>query len=158
MSRRSLVLSPLIAMLLGAAPALADQPKSVTATGTGQTLVVPKDRKSNASINAAVEASKKASVQGAIAQAHEYASEYAKSTGLTLGAVISVSDAQSGNFYGPGSSLFGPFGLNQFCGTLRQSVFKVVNGHRKVVGTKKVHRCIVPRFAYTTVTVTYAAT
>ena len=63
MSRRSLVLSPLIAMLVGAAPALADQPKSVTATGTGQTLVVPKDRKSNASITAAVEAAKKGSVR-----------------------------------------------------------------------------------------------
>ena len=157
MSRRSLLLWPLIVVLLGAAPALADQPKTVTATGTGQTLVVPKDRKSNASIKAAVDAAKKASVAGAITQAHEYASEYAKSTGLTLGAVISVSDAQSGNFYGPGNFFFGPFGPNQFCGTLRQPVFKVVKGHRKVVGTKKVHRCIVPRFAYTTVTVTYGA-
>ncbi len=157
MSRRSLLLAPVLLALLGAPAALADPAKSVTATGTGQTLVVPKNRNSNASISAAVDAAKKASVNGAIRQAHEYAAEYAKSTGLTLGAVISVSDAQSGNFYGPGPFFFGPFGPNQFCGTLRQPVFKVVKGHRKIVGTKKVHRCIVPRFAYTTVTVTYAA-
>ena len=37
------------------------------------------------------------------------------------------------------------------------ATFKTVNGKRKVVGTKKVHRCIVPRFAFTSLTVTYSA-
>jgi hypothetical protein len=34
----------------------------------------------------------------------------------------------------------------------------VVDGKRKVVRTKKVHRCIVPPFVATVLTVTYAAT
>ena len=51
------------------------------------------------------------------------------------------------------------FGPNQFCGTLRQPIFKKgKHERRKVVGTKKVHRCFVPPFAYITLTVTYSAT
>jgi uncharacterized protein YggE len=156
MKRRTLMLAPVLAVVLGAAPALADTAKTVTATGTGQTRVHPTNRNSNASIAAAVEAAKKASIQGAIKQAHEYATMYAKQAGLTLGAVITVSDVQSNNFYGPGE-FFGPFGPNQFCGTVRQPIFKKVKGKRRVVGTRKVHRCFVPQFAFTSVSVTYAA-
>jgi hypothetical protein len=90
-------------------------------------------------------------------QAQEYAVDYAKAVGLTLGSVVSVSDAQNGGFYGPGP-FFGTFGPNQFCGTVRQPIFKKgTKGRRKVVGTKKVHRCFVPPFAYVSLTVTYAA-
>jgi hypothetical protein len=37
-------------------------------------------------------------------------------------------------------------------------VFKVIGGKRKVVRTKRVHRCFVPPFEITTLTVTYSAT
>jgi hypothetical protein len=161
MSVRSLVLGPAVAALVMAAPAVADQSKSVTATGVGTAKVVPKDRKSNASIAQAVDVARKAGIKGALSEAREYGQLYAKAAGLMLGAVISVSDAQSQSIggYGPyGGQFYGPFGINQYCGTLRQPVFKMVNHKRKVVGTKRVHRCFVPSLEATTLTVTYSAT
>jgi hypothetical protein len=149
-----LVLVPVVTVLM-AAPASADQAKSVTATGTAAVNVVPKDRNSNASIAAAVEAAQEASIPGAMSQAREYALRYAQAASLTLGAVVSVSDAQNGGY---GGAFFGPFGPNQFCGIAPQPIFRVVKHRRKVVGSKPVRRCFVPRFASTTLTVTYSAT
>lgn len=159
----SFLLSFCVVVLLSAAPAVAavaTQSGTVTATGTGQSRVLPKDRHNNASIAVAFDAARKASITGAIHDAREYALDYAHAVGLKLGPVVSVSDQQSSGFYGygPGASGFiGPFGPGQFCGTERQPIFKQVNGKKKVVGTKKVHRCVVPRFAYTTLAVTYSA-
>lgn len=144
--------------VLAAAPAAAAQPDTVTATGTGQHRVHPKNRKSNASIAAAYDAARQEAIAGALKEAHTYALAYAKGVGLKLGAVQSVSDVQNGFFYGPGEFV-GPFGPGQFCGTLRQPIFKKEkHGRRKVIGTKKVHRCFVPRSAFVSLTVTYAAT
>jgi hypothetical protein len=143
---------------LAVAPAAAAAPDTVTATGTGQHPVHPKNRNNNASIASAYDAARQTAIGGALKEAHTYALAYAKGVGLTLGSVQSVSDAQSTAFYGPGQFL-GPFGPNQFCGTVRQAILKKgKNGRRKVVGTKKVHRCIVPSSAYVTLTVTYSAT
>jgi uncharacterized protein YggE len=143
-------------LALAGAPANAAQSGTITATGTGEHAVHPSDRNNNASIVRAYDAARQAAIGGALKQAHEYAVAYAKAVGLTLGSVLSVSDAPNGGgFYGPGP-FFGPFGPDQFCGTLRQPIFKKKNGKRKVVGTKKVHRCIVPS-AYVTLTVTYSA-
>ncbi|MDQ6841253.1 MAG: SIMPL domain-containing protein [Actinomycetota bacterium] len=144
--------------LLAAAPAVAAQTSTVTATGTAQAKVLPKNRHSNASIQTAYDAAQAASITGAVKDAHEYALDYAQQGGLTLGALVSVSDQQSNGFYGPGFGGFGgPFGPGQFCGTVQQPIFKRVNGRHKVVGFKKVHRCIVPPFAYTTLSLTYSA-
>jgi hypothetical protein len=144
--------------VLVTAPAAAAQPDTVTATGTGQHAVHPKNRKDNASIAAAYDAARQAAIGGALEEAHRYALAYAKGVRLTLGAVQSVSDVQNSVFYGPGQFV-GPFGPNQFCGTLRQPILKKEkNGRRKVIGTKKVHRCFVPRSAFVTLTVTYSAT
>jgi hypothetical protein len=158
MSRGSLVVAAAGAALMLSAPASADQSKSVTATGAAQEKVTPKNRHSNASINAAVDAAHAKGIGGAMDEAHEYALKYARAAGLKLGAIVSVSDAQSSGFgyYGPGP-LFGQFGPNQFCGTVSQPVFKVVSGKRKRVGSKRVHRCFVPPFEATTLTVTYSA-
>jgi uncharacterized protein YggE len=145
-------------LVLAAAPAAAAQTDTVTATGTGQSAVHPKNRNNNASIASAYDAARQAAIGGALKEAHKYALAYAKGVGLTLGSVQSVSDAQNNVFYGPGQFV-GPFGPNQFCGTLRQPIFKKEkNGRRKVVGTKKAHRCIVPRQAFVSLTVTYSAT
>jgi uncharacterized protein YggE len=148
-----------VAMLLGTSPAFAattttPSGDTITATGTGQTLVKPKNRHSNASIAAAVDRAHTASIAGALKQAHEYATEYAKAVGLTLGSVVSVSDAQNG-FYGPGPFFIGPFGPGQFCGDIRQPVGRPVKGQK--LKFKTVHRCFVPRFAYATLTVTFSA-
>jgi uncharacterized protein YggE len=163
MQRRSVLAAAVVAALAVTAPAVAQPVQSqpapgqttptVTATGTGQTRVLPKNRHSNASIAAAVNRARKASIGGALREAHEYAEDYAKAVGLTLGNVISVSDAQNG-FYGP-STLIGPFGPGQFCGTAQQPVGRPVKG--KKVTFKRVHRCFVPRFAFVTLTVTYGA-
>ena len=153
----AILLTGCATLAVAGAPAAAAQSSSVTATGTNQSVVHPRDRNSNASIVTAFDAARQAAIGGALKQAHEYALAYAKAVGLTLGPVVSVSDAQNSVFYGPGVFV-GPFGPNQFCGTLRQPIFKKgKNGRRKVVGTKKVHRCIVPRFATVTLTVTYSA-
>jgi uncharacterized protein YggE len=159
MSPRSLVLVPVVAALAGSAPAVADQTaKTVTATGSAEVKVVPKDRHSNASIKAAVEAAHQTGIPEALHDARGYALKYAKATGLTLGSVVSVSDAPANGigYIGPGG-FYGPFGPNQYCGTVRRAILKVVDGKRKLVGTKKVHRCLVPPFEVTTLTITYSA-
>jgi uncharacterized protein YggE len=146
------------ALALSPAAAAAVQADTVTATGTGESLVHPKNRNNNASIASAYDNARQAAIGGALKEARTYALAYAKGVGLTLGPVQSVSDVQNNVFYGPGQ-FEGPFGPNQFCGIEHQAIFKKEkNGRRKVVGTKKVHRCIVPRFADVTLTVTYSAT
>lgn len=157
--RRGVLGAVVLALLLGTTPAIAQPATSstaqtITATGTSQTRVVPKNRNSNASIAAAVERAHKASIAGALKEAHEYAVLYAKAVGMTLGNVISVSDAQNNGFYGPGT-FFGPFGPGRFCGTVTRVIGKPVKGQKPKL--KKVHRCFVPQFAFATLTVTYAA-
>ena len=154
----AILLAGCSSLLVAVAPATAAvQSSTVTATGTSQRAVHPQNRNNNASIVTAFDAARQASIAGALKQAHEYALDYAKAVGLTLGSVMSVSDAQNNPFYGPGQFI-GPFGADQFCGTLRQPIFKKgTNGRRKVVGTKKVHRCFVPQTASVTLTVTYSA-
>jgi uncharacterized protein YggE len=147
-----------VAILLGATPALAattttSPGDTITATGTGQVRVVAKNRHSNASIAAAVERAHRKAIGGALKQAQEYATLYAKAVGMTLGSVVSVTDAQN-NFYGPGIEI-GPFGPGQFCGNVRRPVGKPVKGQK--VKFKTVHRCFVPAFAFATLTVTYSA-
>jgi hypothetical protein len=145
-------------LVLAAVPAAAAAAAgTVTATGTGERAVHPMNRHDNASIVSAYDAARQAAIGGALTDAHTNALAYAKGVGLTLGPVVSVSDAQNSPFYGPGEFV-GPFGPNQFCGTVRRAILKKEkNGRRKVVGTKKVHRCIVPSFASVSLTVTYAA-
>jgi uncharacterized protein YggE len=161
MQRRLVLGAAVIVALLFATPAVAQPGQSqsgdtITATGTGQTRVLPKNRHSSASIAAAVDAARKASIAGALEEAHEYALDYAKAVGFTVGGVISVSDVQTNGFYGPGPAAgIGPFGPGQYCGTVRQLVGRPVNGRKPTF--RKVHRCFVPRFAYTTLSVTYAA-
>jgi uncharacterized protein YggE len=154
----ALVAGCTVLMAAPAAASAAAQPGTVTATGSSQSTVHPKNRKNNASIVSAYDAARKAAIGGALRDAHINAVAYAKGVGLTLGSVQSVSDAQNSVFYGPGEFV-SPFGPDQFCGTVHEPVFKKeTNGRRKVVGTKKVHRCIVPAVASVTLTVTYSAT
>jgi hypothetical protein len=161
MFRRSLALTPVVAALILAAPAVAAEAQSVTATGSAEVKVKPADRHSSASIAAAVVAAEKQAVPKALIAAHAQALLYAQDTGLTLGSLLSVSDAQSGQFFGGGPGVegnIGPFGPGNYCGTVRRPIVRKVNGKRKVIGTKKVHMCFVPGFAGSTLTVTYAAT
>jgi hypothetical protein len=156
---RRVALLAVVGAVTAAAPAAGAQ--TITATGTKLVKVTPKNRKSNSSIQAAVVAAEKAGVKGAFAAAHANALAYGVAAGLKLGAVMSVSDAQSnGAAFGPYGPypFYGPFGPNRYCGTQQRAVIKVINGKRKVVRVKKVHVCIVPPYEASTLTVTYAAT
>jgi len=156
----SLLLTAGTLALLSAAPALAAPVSTsvITATGTGQVRVRPADRHSNASIAAAYQAARKASITSALSDARQYALDYAHHAGLTLGRLASISDQQNnGGPGGPGPVFFGPFAPGQFCGTVRQPIFKHVKHGEKVIGFKKVYRCFVPPFAFTTLTLTYTA-
>jgi uncharacterized protein YggE len=161
MSRRIVLLVAALGVLIAASPAAAaqqatQQGQTITSTGTGETRVLPKNRHNNASIVAAVNSARKASIGGALREAREYALSYAKAVGLKLGAVQTVSDVLSNGYFGPGGPFgLGPFGPNQYCGTVQRLVGRPVRGKRPKF--KKVHRCFVPRFAYTTLTVTYSA-
>ena len=162
MSRRLLMVVGLVAALTWAAPAVASPGGSVTATGTTLVKVRPSNRKSNSSIKAAVAAAEKAGIKGALAAAHDNAVRYALAVGLTLGTIVSVSDAQNNNgggYYGPygGGAFFGPFGPDRYCGTEHRPVFKIVKHRRRLVRVRKVHACIVPPYEATTLTVTYNA-
>jgi hypothetical protein len=159
MFRRSLALAPVLAALIIAAPAAAQPTDSVTATGSAEVKVVPSNRHSNASIAAAVAAADQKSVPGALAAAHAKALLYAQDADLTLGAVLSVSDAQSGEVVigVPPVDEVGPFGVGKYCGTVTRAVLRKVDGKEKVVHTKKVHTCDVPAYASSTLTVTYSA-
>jgi uncharacterized protein YggE len=163
-----LVAATVIAAL--AAPTAAEaNTVTITATGTGQVRVVPTNRHSNVSIAAAEAAAQNASVPLALTAARKNAGVYAAAAGLTLGPLVSISDqAASGPFYGPPRAVPGPFGPGKFCGTVRvpigrpRPVVKVIGG-RKValppvrVRFKKVHRCVVPSPATTTLVATYSA-
>lgn len=160
MSRRWLVLVGIGAGLTWAAPAVAAPSITVTATGTKVVKVVPSHRKRSSSIAAAVAVAQKAGIIGALVAAHDNAVSYATAAGLTLGTVISISDVQSnGGSFGPfgGGPFYGPFGPDQYCGTERRPVFRIVNNKRKLVRVKKVHVCVVPPDEATTLTVTYSA-
>lgn len=159
MSGRVVLATAITAALLAAAPAVAQvsqTQQTVTATGTGQARVHARNRHSNASIAAAVDAARKAAIKGAIRDAREYAVDYADALGLTLGSVTSVSDAVANGVYGPGGpATFGQFGPNKYCGTIEQVIGRPVKGQKPKF--KKVRRCFVPSFAYTTLSVTYSA-
>ena len=162
MLTRTFAVAAVVAFAAVSAPALAATTAgSVTATGTAQVRVKPKNRHNQQSIKAAVDAAKHAGIKQAINDAKEYAEQYASAAGLTLGPIVAVSDVVSSfGPYGPLGigSFLGPFGPGRFCGTLRQPVFKVVKGRHKLVRFKKVHRCFVPSFETTALAVTYSAT
>jgi uncharacterized protein YggE len=133
--------------------------KSVTAVGTATVSVKPDNRKSNASIKAAVEAAEKSAQPKAIADARTEATGLAAASGLTLGGIVSVSNAQSSPFYGPFYyPSQGTFGPGKYCGEIRTSHLKhLANGKTKRVLGKKHRVCRVPPAVTEAVTVTFAA-
>jgi Protein of unknown function (DUF541) len=158
MSRsRCLLVASSIAVLLPASAAAQQPARTVEATGVASAKVqAPKDRTHEAPIRAAVEAAEKKAVPLAMADARSKAALLAQLSGLTLGAVVSVSDTNPSP-YGP--FFYGTFGPDRFCGTIRTTVFKRgKDGKRHRVGTRTRHTCRVPSTVTSTLTVTFAAT
>jgi Protein of unknown function (DUF541) len=157
---RCLLVASMVAVLLLPASALAQTPgpeRTIEATGVASVKVkAPSDRTHEAPIRAAVEAAEEKALPRAVAEARSKATELAKLSGMTLGAVVSISDAGVSP-YGP--FFYGTFGPDRFCGTIRTAVFKRgKDGKRHRVGTRTRHTCRVPPTVTSTVTVTFAAT
>jgi hypothetical protein len=160
MSRsRCLLVASAIAILSPTA-AQAQQPapdRTVEATGVSSVKVkAPSDRTHEAPIRAAVEAAEAKALPRAISEARSNAADLARLSGLTLGAIVSISNSSS-SVYGP--FFYGTFGPDRFCGTIRTGIFKRgKDGKRHRVGTRTRHTCRVPPTVTSTVSVTFAAT
>jgi hypothetical protein len=162
-SRRRCLFASAAICALCASTAHAQTPapgRTVAAQGVASVKVVaPRDRTHEGPIRAAVEAAEAKALPHAMAAAREQATTLARLSGLTLGAIVSVSDAPSSP-YGPfGYGVYGTFGPDRFCGTVRTSVFKTdkTTGKRKRVGFRTHHTCRVPPIVTSSLTVTFAA-
>jgi hypothetical protein len=160
-SRRRCLVAALAIAVVPVSAARAQQPapeRSVSAQGAASVKVkAPSDRAHEAPIRAAVEAAEDKALPRAIADARAKAAQLAKLAGLTLGPVISISDAPT-SVYGPFFGFYGTFGPDRFCGTIRTPVFKRNKAGKRVrVGTRSRHTCRVPPTVTSTVTVTFAA-
>jgi Protein of unknown function (DUF541) len=160
MSRSRCLLVASAIAVLSPATAQAQQPapeRTVAATGVASVKVKPpSDRTHEAPIRAAVEAAEEKALPRAINEARSKAADLARLSGLTLGAIVSISDSSS-PAYGP--FFYGTFGPDRFCGTVRSAVYKRdANGKRRRVGTRTRHTCRVPPTVTSTVSVTFAAT
>jgi hypothetical protein len=160
-SRRRCLVAALALAVLPAATARAQQPapeRSVVAQGLASVKVTPPtDRTHEAPIRAAVEAAEDKALPRAVADARAKATQLARLAGLTLGPIVSISDAQSSP-YGPFFGFYGTFGPDRFCGTIRAPVFKRNKAGKRVrVGTRTRHTCRVPSTVTASVTVTFAA-
>jgi hypothetical protein len=160
-SHRRCLVAALTLAVLPVSAARAQQPapaRSVAAQGAASVKVIaPKDRKHEAPIRAAVEAAESKALPRAVADAREKATQLAKLAGLTLGPIVSISDAPT-SVYGPFFGFYGTFGPDRFCGTIRTAVFKRNKAGKRVrVGSRTRHVCRVPPTVTSTVTVTFAA-
>jgi hypothetical protein len=157
-SRCLLVASTVAVMLPASAHAQTPGPdRTVEATGVASVKVkAPSDRTHEAPIRAAVEAAEEKALPRAVVEARSKATDLAKLSGLTLGAIVSISDTGTSP-YGP--FFYGTFGPDRFCGTTRTPVYKRgKDGKRHRVGTRTRHTCRVPSTVTSTVSVTFAAT
>jgi uncharacterized protein DUF541 len=161
-SRRRCAVASLAIGALSTSAAQAQTPapaRTVATQGIASVKVVaPQDRKHEAPIRAAVEAAEAKALPRALADAREKATELARLSGLALGPIVSISDAQTSP-YGP-FGFYGTFGPDRFCGTVRTTVFRTdkATGKRKRVGTRSRHTCRVPSTVTSALTVTFAAT
>lgn len=156
-SRVPVVLAACGAALASAPAAYAQAPApEVEAYGSGAVTPKPKDPKSNASIAAAVAAAYDRALPLAVADARTQAQELAAATGVTLGALVGVSNEQQPSpFFSPFGQE-GAFGPGRYCGTVRTPRFKTVDGKRVRVGTKTRRACRIPGRVTRTVKLTYA--
>jgi uncharacterized protein YggE len=136
-----------------AAPSTAQ--RTLISAGTGQANVTPTDTKNNAAIVKAIEAAEAKALPLAMANAKSEAQALATAAGVTLGSLVSISNAANSPFYGPFYA-FGSFGPNKFCGKARigHSVIGKDGRRRTTFTTKFV--CRYPHQIQRQVQLTYA--
>jgi Protein of unknown function (DUF541) len=138
--------------LLAAFPTASVAASTITALGSAQVGVSPKNRKNNTSIVRAVERAEKTAVPLAIRDAREYAAIIARASGLTLGPIESVKQEISPFGY----YAFSRFGPNRYCGITTRAIRE--GSPPKVVRRVRRRVCQVPPFAAVSVAVTFTAT
>jgi hypothetical protein len=144
----------------GAGVATAQEGGTVTALGTSQVGVTPKDRQSEASIRQAVAAARPQAVRLAIRNARQEARLMAREAGLVLGPIVGIQTSQTPyGPYGPGF-VYGRFGVNDYCGVVTRAVRRLnpATGRREVVRRIRQRRCFPPPYVPAAVEVTFSAT
>jgi len=156
MSKSTSLAAVAFVFLLAAPSANAQAPNTLSATGVAQADIKPENRKSETSIRAAVQAARAQALPLAIADGKRRARELATAAGVTLGALVALSDSGQNGFYGSPYG-FGTFGYDKYCGKVPNYKTVTRNGRRVRVRVKGTHRvCRVPRELFATATVTFA--
>ena len=156
-SRIAVLACAFAAVLPGAAQAQEGAQPTVQAVGTGSVKPAPVNKKRQDSIAAAVAKAREKALPKAIADARLRAQQLAAAAGLTLGALVTVSDE-------PGTSPFSPwgqdgtFGPGRFCGLVRSPKYRTVNGKRRRAGMRTRRTCRVPNEVERSVRLTFATT
>lgn len=133
--------------IVGGSPG-SDGSRAIQAHGAASVAIEPSNRERNQSIRRAALASRRTVTPEAAATARRNAGNAARAAGLTLGRIISISEAPPLYF---GSSFYdaalGAFGPGQFCGFVRRPIFgrDPETGISEVVRRVRERRCMVPQ-------------
>lgn len=106
--------------------------------------VKPRNRRDNRSIGQALSAARLAVTPEAATTARGQVETAARSAGLTLGAIVSISEQRQPYPY---DAALGSFGPGRFCGIVRRAVFRrdPDTGRSRVVRRVRRRRCQFPR-------------
>jgi uncharacterized protein YggE len=156
-TRAASITAVALAAMIAPSAASAQQPATLTASGSAQVKPDLDNRKSEASIRQAVELAETEALPKAIAEARDRANKLAAAAGVKLGALVSISDAPAAGYpifyYGQ----YGTFGNGKFCGQVRNTKFVVRDGRRRRVATKGTHKvCRVPPQVQASASITFA--
>lgn len=131
---------------------------NVEAYGTASAPVVPENRRANGSIRQALATARGAVTPDAAAAARRAVETAARSAGLTLGAIVSISEQRQPYpyFYDPALGSFGP---GRFCGVIRRPVVgrDPDTGAPRVLRRVRERRCRFPRTFSLRLEATYEA-
>jgi hypothetical protein len=121
---------------------------AVHASGAAAVAVEPSERQRNQPIRRALLAARRAVTPEAAATARRNARNAARSAGLTLGGIVSISEAPPLYYYGGSfyDAALGAFGPGRFCGFVNRPIIRrdPQTGVSRVVRRVRQRRCIVP--------------
>ena len=132
--------------------------RTIVADGDAIAKVTPKDKRSNASIVAAIAAAERRALPLAYQDAQAEAAALAQVASLTLGPLLTVSNAATTTpYFGPYGSTNGSFGPDLYCGDIRSRPVTVDKNGKRHYGKVRTRRvCRFPSTITRTVQLTYA--
>jgi hypothetical protein len=120
----------------------------VKAHGVASARVTPLNRTRSRAIKRAILSTRRTATPQAAAAASRSAKRAAAAAGVGLGAVVSVSEAPSGYYFGPSfyDPALGSFGPGRFCGIVRRPILRrdPETGLTEVVRRVPHRRCFAP--------------